>query len=162
MLNHYFFCNSDLVFDRFYVNTHQLKVIQRHVWCRRSHYYHFYIHYFSWICIHIYEKGTLNCWYLHIHAWKWEKLLHIIPSIKVSFMWFRWLLVFNSSMGNIPCLYNFPARSQKYFMKCQISDSCAIVVIHLRSWIISSCTIFIDISNYRLSFIYLLKVGSKK
>ena len=85
-----------------------------------------------------------------------KKLLQIIPSIKVSFMCFRWFLVFNSSMGNIPCFCDFPARSQIYSVKCQISHFWEIELNYLPDVMVSSELPFIDNTNLRLHIIQLL------
>ena len=85
-----------------------------------------------------------------------EKLWYIIPSIKVSFMWFWWVLVPNSSMGNILCFYHFPARSQKYSVKCQISHFWEIVLMYLPDAIESFGIISNENKDLKLQIIQLM------
>ena len=71
-------------------------------------------------------------------------------------MCFRWFLVFNSSMGNIPCFCDFPARSQIYSVKCQISHFWEIELNYLPDVMGSFKVSFIDNANLRLHSFHLI------
>ena len=59
-------------------------------------------------------------------------------------------------MGNIPCFCDFPARSQIYSVKCQISHFWEIELNYLPDVIGSFELPFIDKTNFRLHFVQLI------
>ena len=59
-------------------------------------------------------------------------------------------------MGNIPCFCDFPARSQIYSVKCQISHFWEIELNYLPDVMGSFELPFIDNANLRFHFIQLI------